>query len=651
MKKVVFLNWSLLYIILSIFIESLQRSSLYSALAYILNNPFIWVFNLLLLIFFSSFIFFFKRKKMLFCIYSAIWILLSFASGIKTNFRGDPLMIQDFFLAGEATGIAKEYLKGTDIIFIILLISASMFLVLYFWKKERDQIRFKNKFSLYILLLYIGLFPFISKFMITALYIKPILWDIKQSYYTYGFPYSFIETIVAMNPKEPQEYSKENIISIKEEIQRVNALNPLVPPTKLPNIIIVQLESFFDPLILNNVNFSVDPIPYFRSLSKRYSSGVLKVSSIGGGTSNTEFEVLTGLNMDFLSPGSTPYVQKLNTSPVESIAHILKSYGYSTTALHSYWGNFYNRIDVFKNLGFQRFISGEFIPNKVKVGGWYEDKILTEQIEKILNKNPSLDFIFTISLQPHGPYPTEIINEKGPKVEGPFSESDKIILENYLYQLQQVDEFVKDLVSYICNTKEPSIVVFYGDHLPSLGENYSILDAVSLENSKRYETPYVIWDNIGCKKFDENIEAYMLSTKVLNMINVYGAINSFHNIFKDYDGYMEAFRLLQYDFLYGKNYYFNNIFPHSISDIELGINPLFISSHITQDEDIILKGSGFTEHTKIFLGKDSIETTFIDDSTLKVSSSSLKDYKEVYAAMVDSKNAILKKSNIYILTD
>ena len=109
---------------------------------------------------------------------------------------------------------------------------------------------------------------------------------------------------------------------------------------ELPNIMFVQLESYFDPTEVEWLRFSEDPIPNLRKLYADYSSGYFKVPSVGAGTANTEFEVLTGMNMRFFGPGEYPYKTYVKTTPLESAASALSSLGYgaehfTTTAVIS----------------------------------------------------------------------------------------------------------------------------------------------------------------------------------------------------------------------------------------------------------------------------------------------------------------------------
>ena len=93
-----------------------------------------------------------------------------------------------------------------------------------------------------------------------------------------------------------------------------------------PNIIFVQLESFFDPKLVKGVTFSSNPTPNLDRIMKEYSSGYLSVPCFGAGTANTEFEVQTGVNLDDFGPGEYPYRTVMQSKTCESAAYDSVSY-------------------------------------------------------------------------------------------------------------------------------------------------------------------------------------------------------------------------------------------------------------------------------------------------------------------------------------
>ena len=125
-------------------------------------------------------------------------------------------------------------------------------------------------------------------------------------------------------------------------------------PEKLPNIIFVQLESFFDVKTVEYLRCSEDPIPYFRSLMENYSSGAFKVPSVGAGTANTEFETISGMNMRYFGPGEYPHKTILKKTTCDSVPYALKEIGYNTHAIHNNKATFYSRVgfksQIWKNV-------------------------------------------------------------------------------------------------------------------------------------------------------------------------------------------------------------------------------------------------------------------------------------------------------------
>ena len=151
------------------------------------------------------------------------------------------------------------------------------------------------------------------------------------AYEDYGYPYCLATTIFNTGISCPIDYSEG-------EIKRIEKTEKNLPETqeeKKPNILFLQLESFFDPTLVKYLNISEDPIPTFRKLMEDYSSGYYKVPSVGAGTANTEFESITGMSMHYFGPGEYPYKSILRETTCESAPYVLKNLGYSTHAVHN----------------------------------------------------------------------------------------------------------------------------------------------------------------------------------------------------------------------------------------------------------------------------------------------------------------------------
>ena len=156
---------------------------------------------------------------------------------------------------------------------------------------------------------------------------------------------------------------------------------------KTPNIIFLQLESFFDPSHIKGIKMSENPLPNYQKLVEYCSSGYLSVPCFGAGTCNTEFEVQTGINLDDFGPGEYPYRTVMKSKVCESMAYDLKNLGYSTHAIHNNDGTFYDRNLVFSHLGYDTFTSIEYMDGVTTTPtGWAKDDVLIEEIGKGLGR-------------------------------------------------------------------------------------------------------------------------------------------------------------------------------------------------------------------------------------------------------------------------
>ncbi|EIA22878.1 Sulfatase, partial [Candidatus Arthromitus sp. SFB-1] len=222
--------------------------------------------------------------------------------------------------------------------------------------------------------------------------------NLSDTYFKNGFLHSFYDsTTLFFSNNKNLDYDIDKILKIKNMLSEndYNFENPDV------NIILIQLESIFDPLKLKDVKFSNDPLKNLRNLSKINESGEIIVPVLGGGTIQSEFEILTGINIKNLYT-KMPYLNLLNNTQVESIPYILKNYGYSTTAIHNYFSTFYNRTKAYENIGFETFIPIEAMTSReISQNFWYKDNILINEIITKIKNTPEKDFIFGVTVESH----------------------------------------------------------------------------------------------------------------------------------------------------------------------------------------------------------------------------------------------------------
>ena len=389
-----------------------------------------------------------------------------------------------------------------------------------------------------------------------------------------------------------------------------------------PNIIFLQLESFFDVNYIENFSCTENPIPFFTYLKENYSSGFLEVPSIGAGTANTEFECITGMNLDFFGPGEYPYKTILKEQTCESMAYILKGLGYSASAMHNNDGTFYGRNRVFSNLGFDRYVSVEYMENApVNELNWARDRVLVEQIRKVLSGTKERDYIYAISVQGHGAYPKEpLLAQTQMDVQLPEELSEYYYQYlYYVHQLKEMDSFLEELILNLSACQEEVVLVLYGDHLPSLG-----LSDELLQNENAFQTEYVIWTNFEFTAEDKDIQAYQLSARVLETLGIEaGIMPQYHTYRYDEEDYLENMQLLMYDMLYGEQEVYGGENPYEPTELYMGIDEIRIrevyqkESLLTEDGPLLyVVGQNFTEWSKIVINDKAVETFFLTDGLL-----------------------------------
>ena len=383
---------------------------------------------------------------------------------------------------------------------------------------------------------------------------------------------------------------------------------------------------------MNFLSFSEDPIPNFRKLSEEYSSGYYKVPAVGAGTANTEFESITGMSLHYFGAGEYPYKTILKETTCESAAYDLKKLGYSTHAIHNNEANFYGRRTVFSRLGFDTFTSEEYMPDisDTTPMGWVKDHILTDEIFKAMESTEGPDYVYTISVQGHGDYPTEpVLSDPEIKVTGAESEEKNNAWEYYVNQLHEMDQFVKELTDRLSELDERVVLVMYGDHLPTMD-----LKVEDMKNCYLFQTKYVMWSNFDMKKKDKNIAAYQMAAEVFNRLGIHeGTVFNYHQTRKGSRNYQLDLQALQYDILYGKQYVYGGENPFEATKMQLGIYPATLERlESIGNGSYYVYGTNFTAASRLEINKELQETQYISPTQLLVQNVELADGDQVSVA-------------------
>src|SRR5690554_4842506 len=192
-------------------------------------------------------------------------------------------------------------------------------------------------------------------------------------------------------------------------------------------------EAFWDAETKLKLNLNQDPLPNFRSITGKTAAGFIQVPGIGGGTANTEFEVLTGFTKRFINDYNTPYnpYNSYVYRPIRSLATIFSELGYQATAIHPYHSWFYRRNEVYRHLGFHRFLPIETFSHEPKQNGpFVADHVANALIFEEMEKSQEWDFIHVVTMEGHGPYSDLALEQTPIEVKNDLSSTTKETVEN-----------------------------------------------------------------------------------------------------------------------------------------------------------------------------------------------------------------------------
>ena len=637
----------LLACVLNFFIEVVSRHSLFEAWDYMVGTPLPFLFNAFLITATFSIVYLVRRRVFARILLSVFWLFLGTCNGYLLLKRVTPFNAQDLKVLSDALSLTGNYFSTLELILLIVGIGAVVIWVISMWRRGGQ---YTGKMHRFLALIgvgcWIGAYMLLTNIAIDQRVVSNYFGNIAFAYEDYGFPYCFTASLFNTGISEPSGYSEETMAAIDNN-GALNVSETGRSEEELPNIVVVQLESYFDPTEVEWLQFSEDPIPNLRKMYQEYSSGYFKVPSVGAGTANTEFEVLTGMSMRFFGPGEYPYKTYGKTKVIESAATELGELGYGSEALHNNGGNFYSRAQVFNHMGFDHFTSKEFMNIlRTTPNGWATDDILIPNILESMDTTENQDFVFTISVQGHGEYPTEqIIENPAITVSGVEDEEKRNAWEYYVNQVYEMDKFAGDLVAALEMRGEPTVIVFYGDHLPTMD-----LQAKDMKSKYLYNTNYVIWDNIGLEKKDGNYPAYQIMAEVLERLDIHtGTVFNYHQQRHQSKNYLADLELLQYDILYGDRYvYEESGAPITEGHMVMGVKDTSITNLIEQiDGSYSIYGENFTKQTKIYINDEKQATTFLNNTRVDLKKSELKDGDIVQAAQVGSSNTIFRTSVKY----
>lgn len=646
-------SWTIRCLIIAFFLEFLLevfgRRSFIKAYDFMLDSPIVFFYNINIIFFTLLFALLPKRRIFGVLVISMLWIIMGFVNFVVLGFRVTPFAAIDFLMVKDTFSMRNVYFKPWQQALIVVGVVLIILLFVYLFRKlPKYEGRRHIKSLMCLCIIMWAVVMGFTNFAVKHNIISDDFANLHEAYTDYGFAYCFTNSIIDNGIEKPNEYNEDTVLALK----RVLDNEKVIGESKTPNIIIIQLESFFDPNYIEGFSYDRNPVEAFEKFKDKYPSGYLTVPAYGTGTANSEFEVLTGIKSSYFGAGEYPYKTTLNSVPCIGLCSTLMNNGYNTFAIHNNTCSFYDRQNVYNYMGFERFISIEYMYDYRRTStGWVKDDVLVPNIIDCLEMTPGKDFVFTISLQGHGRYPVEENSCKthvnityDENITGELDDDYKNMAHYYINQLYEMDKMISSLVHKLDDLGEDYVLVLYGDHLPTLP-----IDESQLPNQTVFQTEYIIINNIGLKLDDESIAANELSTKLLHALNIEGDyINKCHDLYSG-EELDDNIKLLSYDLLYGDSYLFGGASPVYYDRMQMGIREIAIDHvKVVNDDHTVVYGKNFNEFSKVYINGKKANTTYIDEFMLLLDDD-LVDYEdEIDVRQIDESGHELSKTEAYI---
>ncbi|MDD3393207.1 MAG: LTA synthase family protein [Anaerotignum sp.] len=509
-----------LFVAVSVFVTGLvfliTSNHLFWLAIKIVKNPTLLFLNILPVFLLIGLTYFLSgRTAFSITLTAAFFAFLAVADKVKIIMRQEPLLPGDLALAKEALAIVKNFPHFQHFLVTAFLIGllAAMIISFYFSKNEKPSWKTRILGCLIFLLTGFGAnaYWYANKDLYDSYpVIESPYFEVNQ-YNSKGLIYSFCHQYNISRITPPEGYNKSTFEQLEAAPSSTIANNK-------PHIIMIMGEAFSDLSNNQNLNFTNyrDPLQNFKEMagSDNAVSGKIVVPGFGGGTSNTEYDVLTACSTRYLNNPLPSY--NFIHQPFDALPRRLEQIGYETQAIHPGYQWFYNRQNVYPDLGFDNsyFLEDSFDLETQGLGGYINETVTMDKILETLDthlktKDTPL-FSFTVTIQNHGPYDNRYgILPQNFDTAIPLSDAEKNLLTQYFKGINDADTELGRLRDYAQASTEPIVVVYYGDHLPGFSNGmdfFRLLDypidpnGTLEERLALYETPFLIWQNDAAKE-------------------------------------------------------------------------------------------------------------------------------------------------------
>ncbi len=544
-----------------------------------LNGVFTWDWSpqilllnyVLYLLFYGAVYVFSGSLRLCMLVINPLLFLLGLTHHYVMAFRGTPFVPMDLLATGTAANVAVSYDFSFDYQIIISLLLL-IFLQIVAFKLPTPPMDLVGKIATRtffgtLIVCIVGLFVFTDVYADAGL--SPDFWSQSRGYKRSGVLLNFCLNTKYLSVSEPDGYDADQVDNMVYEI--IGSAETDSAEVTTPNIICIMNESLSDLSVLGDVKTNIDYMPFLRSLTENTVKGNLYVPVIGAGTSNTEFEFLTGASTSFFPAGSNAYMLYVD-EPLPSLVSVLEAQQYARRAFHPYYASGWNRVSVYQNLGFERFFSinsvidqnilrqyqqsgydNQLLESLVETAYPGQDVLLRRYVSDSYNYDKLIEmyerrdknqpfFLFNVTMQNHGGYTEQadnfqqevyILDENGNIASREGSDGQAVIAypkaNQYLSLMKRSDDAFRELIAYFEQQEEPTIICLFGDHQPNVEDDYieelmevgSLYNLTTEEMQKRYITPFYIWANYDIEEATiERLSVNYLSSYVMDIAGV-----------------------------------------------------------------------------------------------------------------------------------
>lgn len=424
-------------------------------------------------------------------------IILALVNRFKVLIREEPFLPSDFILIREAMTFSDAAKGHIGAVLILIPACIAALIIGSVWLPARALSGLERMYialasSILFLLLTVSIYASTRIFRhgsVSGSPYRPV--DLCESR---GFVYSFFHHASLAGVVKPEGYDKDRVPQI---LSGFGTTKDAVPGV---NVVFVMGEAFTELSDESFFIFENDPLSPYKKLKNEGFAGKLIVPNYGGGTANTEFDVLTGLYSMFINPSPSSFSYVRRSFP--SIVSAFREHGYSTIAVHPGFDWFYNRREVYPRLGFEQFLTAKDFSDAEYKGGLVSDRSAFQKLRNVITQSPSPQFSYMVTIQTHTPFENKF--EKNSHIFNQardiLSPAEVDILSNYFIGVTDAARELSDFTDFLNSRPEPTLLVFYGDHLPSLGSAMGIYNELGFDKGlRKYETPYLIWQNDASK--------------------------------------------------------------------------------------------------------------------------------------------------------